>query len=342
GVTFSVPEKIENTKGTKFNAVINLTGWDAKPGYRLMDAIIKVPEFVDVKEVKVGDEVKGGALNYNLERDTNKLRVVYFDAEKGEQISFKGESYPKELLNVRFELNKDISLEELNEFEIALTGMSFKIDGDSERADEKTFTVDTSKAVKKVSVVEGVTFTVLSLFKGDDIDLVSKDVFFCAVMVTGIKDGAKITYTQNVGDEDGNLIYYNSDDTMNELYYNEAISKKIGVPTYIVEVGSDDPCNYVFRENYVIEENKKAKTITFGDVNNDGIINAQDALKVVNLWLRKTSVTGSDMILTANVSCDSRINTYDALGIVDKFVSDIEFAIVNMGASIKGTNANGQ
>ena len=328
GVTLSVPEKIENTKGTDFNAVINLTGWDAKPGYRLMDAIIKVPEFVDVKEVKVGDEVKGGALNYNLERDTNKLRVVYFDPENGEQISLEGDVFPKEFLTVSFTLNKNISLEELNELEIAISGMSFKVDADSEK-EENTFIVDTSKTVKKVSLVEGATFTVMPLYTGDDVDLISKNDVIYVVMVTGVKDGAKISFVE-------------SEENKTELLYNEAISEKIGVSTYLVEKGEKAAEEYVKKENYVIEENKKAQTVTFGDLNKDGVINAQDALKIVNLWLRKTNVTGSDMIIAANVNGDSRINTYDALGIVDKFVKNLEFLVVNRAATIKETSANGQ
>lgn len=328
GVTFSVPEKIENTKGTKFNAIINLTGWDKEPNYRLMDCIIKVPDSVDVKDVKVGEEVKGGTLNYNLEQETGKLRVVYFDPENGEPISFEGENFPKEFLNVSFELNKDISLEELNELEIALTGMSFKVDADSEK-EENTFIVDTSKTVKKLSLVEGATFTAMPLYTGDDVDLISKDDAIYVIMVTGVKDGEKISFIE-------------SEDTKTELLYNEAISKKIGVSTYLVKKGSKAASEYVKKENYIIEADKKAKTVTFGDLNNDGLINAQDALKIVNLWLRKTEVTGADMIMAANVNGDSRINTYDALGVVDNFVKSLEYLVVNRAATIKETSANGQ
>lgn len=328
GVTFSVPEKIENIKGTKFNAIINLTGWDKEPNYRLMDCIIKVPDSVDVKDVKVGEEVKGGTLNYNLEQDAGKLRMVYFDPENGEPISLEGENFPKEFLNVSFELNKDISLEELNELEIALTGMSFKVDADSEK-EENTFIVDTSKTVKKVSLVEGATFTAMPLYTGDDVDLISKDDVIYVVMVTGVKDGEKISFIE-------------SEDTKTELLYNDAISKKIGVSTYLVKKGSKAASEYVKKENYIIEADKKAKTVTFGDLNNDGLINAQDALKIVNLWLRKTEVTGSDMIIAANVNGDSRINTYDALGIVDNFVKNLEYLVVNRAATIKETYANGQ
>ena len=48
------------------------------------------------------------------------------------------------------------------------------------------------------------------------------------------------------------------------------------------------------------------------------------------------------MIIAANVNGDSRINTYDALGIVDNFVKNLEYLVVNRAATIKETSANGQ
>jgi len=334
GVTFSVPEKITNFKGTPVNAFINLKGWDAKPGYRLMDCIIKVPDCLDVNDVKVGDEVKGGTVNYNLERETGKLRIVYFDPEKGEPISLEGDTYPKEFMTVEFKLNKDISPKEISELEIAITGMSFKVDADSSN-EENTLIVDTSKAVKKVAVVEGLSVSNSLLYAGDDVDLLSKDDEVYVVMVTGIKEGSKITF----GDGDKKI----------EPLYNEAISKKIGVSTYLYKKGEMSVSDYIeisdnnfFDEIFKLEEDKPAKTVTFGDLNNDGLINAQDALKSVNLWLRKTPITESDMIIAANVNGDSRINTYDALGIVDKFVKNLEYLVVNRAATIKEINENGQ
>jgi hypothetical protein len=328
GVIFSVPEKIENTKGTKFNAIINLTGWDKEPNYRLMDCIIKVPDSVDVKEVKIGEEVKGGTLNYNLEQEAGKLRVVYFDPENGEPITFKSENFPKEFLNVSFELNKDISLEELNELEIALSGMSFKVDADSEN-EENTFIVDTSKTVMKVSLVEGLSFACITLYTGDGVDLIPEGDGFSAIRVTGVKEGAKITFIEN-------------EDKKTELLYNEEISKKIGVSTYLVAMDMETVADYLRNQKYTIDETKNAPIVTIGDLNKDGLINAQDALKIVNLWLRKTEVTGSDMIIAANVNADSRINTYDALGIVDYFVKNLECSVVNRAAILKRSYANGQ
>ena len=91
-----------------------------------------------------------------------------------------------------------------------------------------------------------------------------------------------------------------------------------------------------------------AAPITFGETNNDGVVNAQDALAAVNAWLRKSEVevleedgTLSDMnILTLNVNGDSRVNTFDALGIVESFVNNIVHNIVTMAANAFAQSAN--
>ena len=72
--------------------------------------------------------------------------------------------------------------------------------------------------------------------------------------------------------------------------------------------------------------------ISFGDINDDGLIDAQDALAVVNAWLRKTDAPTDEEILKMNVNGDSRINTYDALAIVEKFVNGYTWAVVTKAA----------
>jgi hypothetical protein len=77
-----------------------------------------------------------------------------------------------------------------------------------------------------------------------------------------------------------------------------------------------------------------AGTVSFGDTNGDGVRNAQDALAVVDAWLRKGQEPNDEQILTMNVNGDSRINTFDALGIVEKFVSGSEYGVVTKAATI--------
>ena len=123
------------------------------------------------------------------------------------------------------------------------------------------------------------------------------------------------------------------------MKYNAAVSEKTGVSTYLAIIASDKALDgFVVEANYTITEDAAAELI-FGDTNNDGVINAQDALNSVNFWLRKSDAPDDDEILATNVTCDSRINTFDALGIVEYFVDGSEFAIVNRAATVKN-NAN--
>ena len=65
------------------------------------------------------------------------------------------------------------------------------------------------------------------------------------------------------------------------------------------------------------------------------MINAQDALAAVDMWLRKGDEPTDDDILSANVNGDGRIDTYDALAIVEAFVyGDRQYAIVTKATTI--------
>jgi hypothetical protein len=74
--------------------------------------------------------------------------------------------------------------------------------------------------------------------------------------------------------------------------------------------------------------------IAFGDTNSDNVVNAQDALAVVDAWLRKGDAPTDSMILRMNVNGDSRINTFDALGIVEAFVNGSTYGVVTKAATV--------
>ena len=140
------------------------------------------------------------------------------------------------------------------------------------------------------------------------------------VAVTGIKNGTKLTYNDGT-----NTI---------EFKYSAEITAKTGVSTYVAIVDEA-----IAMESFVNESNFSipggdATAVTFGDTNGDGVINAQDALAVVDTWLRKGEDPTDDQILTMNVNGDSRINTFDALGIVEKFVDGSDFGVVTKAATI--------
>jgi hypothetical protein len=179
--------------------------------------------------------------------------------------------------------------------------------------------VDTDSAKAVVNVVEGISFSAVCLYKGDDVDLIPSDKKAVAVAVTAIAKGSRLTF-RNGNAEIG-------------FRYCKEVSDKTGVATYIALVDSAiDMEKFVDHKNYSIGS-VSDDAIAFGDANGDGIVNAQDALAVVNAWLRKGEAPTDAQILVLNVNGDSRINTFDALGIVEAFVNGTEYGIVTGAAS---------
>ena len=160
----------------------------------------------------------------------------------------------------------------------------------------------------------------MTLYTGDGVDLIPQGRTAIAIAVTGVAEGAKITFR-------------NGDSTI-ALRYSPSISQKTGVATYVCMADSTELAAFSNAANYTVE-NAAAETITFGDSNGDGLVNAQDALTAVDLWLRKADAPDDSGILTMNVNADARINTFDALGIVENFVDGDEFAVVTKAATLK-------
>ena len=53
----------------------------------------------------------------------------------------------------------------------------------------------------------------------------------------------------------------------------------------------------------------------------------------MDAWLRKGDAPDDKEILVLNVNGDSRINTFDALGIVEKFVGGGSYGVVTKAAT---------
>ena len=107
-----------------------------------------------------------------------------------------------------------------------------------------------------------------------------------------------------------------------------------GVSTYVAIVDAAIAMEkFVNAKNFSLPGGD-ANAISFGDSNGDGVVNAQDALSVVDTWLRKDDEPTDDAILTMNVNGDSRINTFDALGIVEAFVNKSDYIVVTKAATI--------
>ena len=312
--TLGLPTEIN--PGSEFNGVISINKWDNEAGYKLIDFIINVPSGVTVTDVKANNRLTGGEVVWNLEDETGKLRVVYFDANENKTLAITGEEFPAELFTVSF---KAESVSAGSKLDIALSGMSLKLTSDSENEASMQI-VNTDKAKDTVNVVAGISFSAKCLYTGDDVDLIPSSKKAVAVAVTGINGGTKLTY------QDGtNTI---------EFKYSAEISTKTGIATYVAMVDATIPMENFVSKTYMKIPGGTASNITFGDTNGDGVVNAQDALNTANTWLRKGDAPTDDQILAMNVNGDSRINTFDALGIVEAFVNKSDYIVVTKAATI--------
>ena len=312
--TLGLPAEIN--AGDTFNGVVSINKWDNEAGYKLIDFIVTVPDGVSVTDVTAGSRLAGGEISWNLEADTGKLRVVYFDANENTTLTVSGEEFPAELFTISFEADGVTSGSKLD---IAISGMSVKLTSDS--SDENAMiVVNTDTAKGTVDVVVGISFSAVCLYEGDDVDLIPSTKKAVAVAITGIANGSKLTYNDGTNEV--------------EFKYSAEITEKTGVATYVAIVDATiDMANFI-NQSYFTIASGDAATVSFGDTNGDGVINAQDALAAVDAWLRKSEEPTDDQILTLNVNGDSRINTFDALGIVEKFVNGSEYGVVTKAATI--------
>ena len=314
--TLGLPENVENVAGTTFNGVVSVNGWNNEGGFKLIDLIVTVPEGLAVTNVTAGSRLVGGTISYNLASD-GKLRIVYFDANANSDLTVSGETFPLELFNITFSI-EDVNAGDV--LDISISDMNLKLTSDSTDNESKV-EIETEEAEGSVTVVEGRTFSAGVLYEGDGIDLIPADKKAVVITVTQLEGAKKLTYNDGT-----NTV---------EFKYNAEISAKLGVTAYVALVDAEIATESFENADYFTIDEADADSITFGDINGDGVTNAQDALAAVDMWLRKGDEPTDDEILTANVNGDSRIDTYDALAIVEAFVyDDREYAIVTKATTV--------
>lgn len=314
--SISLPAEISNKKGTTFNAIVSVSDWDNEAGWKLVDATLSIPKNVTVTGVTMGSRVSGGNVMYNLD-ENGKLRIVYFDAENNSTIEVSGSSFPAEFFIVGLELTDDISVKNKGEITVSVDEMNLKKSSD-ESDDSAVTVVNTATAKATSDVVKGVSFTAKCLYVGDGADLIPTDKMAIAIFATELENGAQISYKNGAV----------------KLHYSRLLSEKLGVCTYVAMVSADtDLGEFANAANYTYDETETADALDFGDTNSDGVVNAQDALNAANAWLRKTDAPDDEGILRTNVTGDGRINTSDALGIVENFVNGDDFGVVAKAAA---------
>ncbi len=313
--TLGLPAQIN--PGAAFNGVISINKWDNEAGYKLIDLIVNIPEGVSVTGVTASNRLEGGEISWNVEEETGKLRIVYFDANENTDLTITGEEFPAELFTIGFKADSVAGGSKVN---VAISGMSVKLTSDSED-DASMEVVDTDTAKDTTNVVVGISFSAKCLYTGDDVDIIPSTKKAVAVAITGIAKGAKLTFKEG--------------ETEIIFQYSKEVSDKTGVSTYVALVDAEiDMAKFIDDKNFTIGAVSEEDAITFGDVNADGVVNAQDALAAVDTWLRKGEEPTDLQILTMNVNGDSRINTYDALGIVEAFVNKTDYIVVTKAATI--------
>ena len=309
-----IPDEISASKES-FNAILSINKWDNDARYKLIDFIMTVPEELSVKDVIPGSRLGGGEVQFNLEKRSGKLRVVYFDANDNHDITISGTSYPAELFTIKFGVG---DIEE--SLDIAITGMSVKLSSDSS-AEDSMIVVNTKKAKGTIDVINsGISLSAVCLYTGDDVDLIPSTKKAVAIAVTGVDQANKLIF------DDG--------DNKIEFLYNSEITEKTGSLSYVALVDASMQMNKFTELNNYTFEDADPSSLAFGDSNGDDVVNAQDALNVVDAWLRKGEGPDHHEILAMNVNGDSRINTFDALGIVEAFVDHGEFAVVVKAATL--------
>ena len=326
-ITTSVsgPKSVKNAAGTEFNAIVYASDWDAK-GYKLIDAVINIPEGVEVTSVTAGDRLSGGTVYYNKAAD-NKLRIAYNDINNMTTLSVSGTEKPIPMFIIGLKLTSAAAAQNGT---ISVGGMSFKINSDSEAADSMNVVLPATEAdvngntgsVTFAYSSDAVTVSASELFIGDGVDIIPETKKAIVVKVSGLSNvKAKLTFTKG--------------EASTELLYSAEISDAAKCSAYVAIVDKDAAiADFAAWANYTADTKTDAAAITFGDTNGDTVVNAQDALNIINAWLRKTEITDDQDYLTYNVNADSRINTFDALGVEEAFVNMTTMKIVTKAAAV--------
>ncbi|MEG1027834.1 MAG: hypothetical protein RSE07_04010, partial [Oscillospiraceae bacterium] len=304
GISLITPDKISGKAGTQFNVVVKAGSWTNEQ-IKLIDGIIAMSSQLKVADVKIGNLLRGGNLEYHQDLD-GKLRFAYLGTNL-DDITLDSPTFPVELMTITLELNSDVALQQLN---IKAENLTLKT---GSKASPIDFNV-TDAGSKDIEVVDPTVQEVVAkartLYVGDGIDLISANQKAVAVEFTNLTGTPKIMY---------NGI---------ELVYSQEITDKKGVKTYVAIIETDVTDEALsIAKNYTIGE-VEANSIKFADTNNDNLINAQDALNTLAVWLRKTPVTNNNQILVMNVNADGSITTLDVLAIIENYVNNAEFDII--------------
>lgn len=119
-------------------------------------------------------------------------------------------------------------------------------------------------------------------------------------------------------------------DEESNLYYSEELSKLSKSPTYIGLISKDSKKEDLINMKKYKFMKEKGEEVTFGDLNNDKIVNGQDLLNLQSVLNGKIKISKDKEIIAANVTIDSKIDNGDIDSIINKFVSNEDYKVFSI------------
>lgn len=297
-----VPEAVQNTVGYRFTSEVRVGSLEE--GLRSIQLSINVSDYLKVVNVALGNNLSGGTLDWNL--SNGMLRIVYGNFTDMNSTIKTNESFPYDLFKVTYEITTPIPME--GALTLSLASL------EQYKSSEDVVSLTDVLGVVQIPIIDlGVAASVL--YTGDGTDLIPANKMAVKIILTGFEDtNSQIGFTYN---NNYYALYKSNDYSQDE------------VNVYLAVVDANITLEELNKiSNYKIYSSDTLSTITFGDTNHDNKIDAVDALNEVGLWLRKSNTSvNSDVILTYNVTGDSKINVSDALAIVERFITSKQFAV---------------
>ena len=321
-VKLEVPSKISGEKGTEFKITLRAGDW-LNDNIKLLDSIIDIPSSVSIEKVEASKNLTGGDMYFGVDSD-NKLRIAYTNTDLS-PISFEAGDLmtltcklKEDLKNTRsentltFKVN-EVNLKDSSENSTKLNILNDTITieiGDASNDGEQNPDVpedapDQNPEIKLVSVKD--------LYQGDGTDLIPDNKKAIAISLLNVEGNKEISFKDDV-----------------KLYYSQELTNKLSNTTYVALVDtsiSQEELNNI--NNYKVNKENQSETVVFGNTNNDEILNAQDALNILSTWTRKSDAPNDKGIISMNVTADSKIDTSDALAILERYIENKEFLILS-------------
>lgn len=302
-VSMSDVENVEGKSGVEFKVPVIVNELPTDSVIRAAEMEFNIPEDLEVKEVQLNNKViKANNWDYNVV--DGKLRVALANLDD-EPIFVNNTAGDKNVVTLTVALKEDKSKDDKTS--ITMSDLVLRCEDDID------IEYNTKNAKSTITFVEKELAQVSAreLYVSEGVDVIPENMKAVAAEFTLVENTTNIKFGEDI------------------FYYSPEFTDKTGKVTYVALVSEETTLESLSNINdYTLTEGKEqAESVIFGDINNDGI-DAQDALLAVSTWLRKSNLDNKNMI-TINVSADGRINTRDAIDIVDNYVSGKEFKVLS-------------